>query len=270
MTEAKRSSTLKERAPTEAVTVGLVEAVKARLARAEAILDPSDDSHRSHIGALKGFLAYLGDFGPPTTDPRSWALWLQSGYFGTREQFELGPKQAELLARLGLTRDPLPLPDETYTELIAAGVFDLGEHLQEKLSALRQENRELESRATAGDKAVVELETARRELAEERERNDGLNGEVVELRGTVAYMREMGLSEKAPARQDRGPRRTKVDGETGIYFNNYTEGRPYEVTWKDATGTLKYETLGHDLEEARRVRAEKLEEVKREREAVAA
>src|SRR5262249_40285706 len=57
-----------------------------------------------------------------------------------------------------------------------------------------------------------------------------------------------------------GPRRTRVDGERGIYYRLDASGnRVYEITWTDpASGRQRWEMVDGDLRAARAARGDKL------------
>jgi molybdopterin converting factor small subunit len=222
---------------------------------------PGDPGADRQFTALGDLLLYLGDRGPVRTDPRTYALWIVACHIGDPDCFEMTPTMRDLIARLGARAEKVPTPDETLTELTMAAVEDLAEALQRKVGAANRERDEADEKARLNASAVTRAQERDTELKEAREVIAGLTGELEEAQASLTFLRERGSVEPepkataaSPKKPDK-PRRTSVDGETGIYFNEAVEGRPYEINYRDADKKQHWETIGFDLEEARARRA---------------
>jgi hypothetical protein len=206
-----------------------------------------------HVAALEALGDYIAGCGPQ--DPRLWTLSLIAGCYGDRDRFHAGKMADELLSRLGNWREgAAPHLEVTLSELIGAEVSDLIEHLAGAASEATKareiaenESRELKDQAAAGEAAQGELLELRRRVEELEELN-------AELEQKADYLRAHYGTEK----KEKRTRRTKVEGETGIYYNELATGRPFEIGWSE-NGKQRWETVGDDLEQARELRQARIE-----------
>ena len=214
---------------------------------------------RAQIAALFSLADYLS--GIDAFDPRMVALSDVNAEFAERrnegsegfDRFTPSDRQMRLLARIA-TNGPPPAPAQTVAELIAAGVRDLAETVRENTAQLRQQaqraKREVETaQAEAARKGTdaAELEAARSEV-------EALREEVEEAEETIAELRAYLGKDEPPA----PTRRTKIDGETGIYEAATADGETVlEINFQDAEGKTRWRRLpGASLEEARKLRAQ--------------
>ncbi len=177
-----------------------------------------------------------------------------AGRGGNTDTWEPGSLQSDLLGRLG-TQGPAPQADTTLNELVAAGVSDLAEHaagVQAKAFSQRDtalaESDQLREQAERVPQLVEQLEEAQAQV-------NSLTSDNQELEGKVAYLREH-FQAKVEATPSKKARRTKVEGEKGVYFNDTSEGRVYEIGYPDDEGKQRWKTVGPDLEEAIALRRE--------------
>jgi hypothetical protein len=218
-------------------------------ARAQTARESLGKEGAEHVAALESLADYMAGCDPD--DPRMWTLALVGGCYGDRDRFHAGKMTDELLHRLGNWREgAAPHNDVSLSELIGAEVSDLIETLGGRVGeetkareAAEEEVKGLRERADNGDAVVGEV-------AGLRERVEVLEAEKAEVEAQLSYVKAHYGSDKKKVR------RTKVPDETGIYFNELVEGRPYEIGWtKD--GKQRWETVGADLDEARKLRAER-------------
>lgn len=212
---------------------------------------------RNHVAALADLDNYLSGLGPE--DQRLVALAALAELLGHRGEFRPSHYQESLLARLATSLPP-PSPGTTLDELLAAGLLDLGE-------ALRR-------RAVAAEKAVEEAEAEAERLAAELEKRAGVEEALEEARGEIAslndevsehegqkaelqkYVDALAAGEAEKPATAKKPRRTKVEGEVGVYYYETAEGRVYEIGFPDNAGKTRWKRVGPDLQEAIELRAE--------------
>ncbi len=116
------------------------------------------------LGTAAEFITSRGRF-----DPRIYGLWAIAGCFGDANHFEprRGGKQAHLFQQIGTIRGrPVPLPETTLNELLAARVFDLIEHF----AAIQAESHTKVDQALRKQEAAEAAQTGALADAEELQR----------------------------------------------------------------------------------------------------
>lgn len=217
---------------------------------------------RQHVAALRDFDNFLAGLAPD--DPRLIILDCVAEErtprprFAHEFRFEPTEHQQLLLARLGNSGPPPP-PSMTLEELAASAVKDFAEERRAALYAAQAASRAAEERTTA-----LEAELERRvgldaELDEAQSKIVTLEGELEEqerqqeeLRG---YLSADGRAH-SPSNDELKPRRTKVDGETGVYYRDTPDGRVYEIGFPDDKGKQRWKTVGPRLADAVELRKE--------------
>jgi hypothetical protein len=245
------TTTLGKRCHSDALPTGLKQLVDRRLDQARSALDQRDPGSVRHMQALASFGNHLGERGPDPTDPRMWTLWQQQGVMGGTDSFDLGEAQTNLLARLGAW-GAAPDPETTLNELVAAGTEDVIALLQKQVGEANAERDAALEAAAQNEAGAAKATVLEGKLAEAQERISGFAGELAEASAKVQYMSEMGIPDN---QQEKQPRRTRVDGETGIYFYDTAAGREYEAVWR-ADGKQMRAKAGPDLKAAIARRAE--------------
>jgi hypothetical protein len=212
---------------------------------------------KKHAAALRMLDDYIAGLGPE--DQRLYTLeQLNIASHGNRHSFEPGEQQKRILGIIGTSEAPPP-PSATLDELVMAGVTDHLEHVrktaanagelaqkleatQEKLDGERNKRAAVEA---VVEEARIEAEASAEELRQAQERNEYLE-------------QVLGNGEVARRRERTKQRRTKVEGETGIYTVPSEGGEVFEIGWSDAEGKKRWRILSPDasIVEARELRAE--------------
>lgn len=256
--------TLKMRLTDGAFVEGLRAYVQTKADGAGGLAEGNVAWVRNHVAALREFDNFLAGLPPDDqrlvaldciakkrTPPKRFESW--------RRPFSPTEKQEVLFARLGTSESP-PRPSLTFDELLAAAVVDLIEEARRDETRTSGALADAEARVAELSDALdgharqgAELEEGRAEIGSLKEEIKELERDVEELRTYVAA----GVGkEPAQAEPEKPPRRTKVDGETGVYFRDSTEGRVYEIGFPDDTGKQRWKAVGPDLQEAIDLRQE--------------
>jgi hypothetical protein len=223
-------------------------------------------------GTLDTDMRYLHPQARPITDPRFYSLYVAGG---EAMRYEPGRWQRGLLRDLSADFGGYQDPGEMLSELACRAIRDRELEVKAAEQDFEARSAELLERAARGEalrapldaanarvtrlaaengQLRAELDEANRQLEEERERTAVLWGQQ-----TAVLWEEAKQAETSPA-VDTRTRRTKVDGEVGIYL---TSGGQYEIGYKDGVGgPQRWEIVGDDLEQARAVRAERVAEAK--------
>ena len=218
----------------------------------------SSANEKRQIAALRGLADHLA--GVDLYDARMVALCDVNAEFAERrgegsdgfDIFRPSDLQMRLLAYLGGTLPPPP-PEQTVGELVAAGVRDLAQTLREhgaelhgKAQAAQREVETAQAEAARKGTDAAELEAARSEV-------EALREELAEAEETIEELRAYLGKPEPPA----PTRRTKIDGETGIYEADTATGPVLEINFADDQGKTRWRRLpGASVEQARRIREE--------------
>lgn len=202
--------------------------------------------HAAALGALDSHLEALDP-----EDQRLRALALIAEARRERETFTPGKQQKVLLQVVGESGPPPPA-DDVLNELVVCGLSDLidflAEKAQQEISAARavetdiEENREAEEQLRAAEH--------QEQLSSAIGRAEDLEAECEELREQLEFLQGFLKSNGVEPKPKAKTRRTKVEGETGVYWSDTTAGRMYEINFTGPDGKTKWKTIGPDLEEA--------------------
>lgn len=216
---------------------------------------------RAHVAALEGLADYVGTV--DAKDPLWWMLWILSAVQGNPYDFRPGRLQKQLLSQLAQSGPP-PLAETTFRELVAAGVNDAANLLWQRAKDAEEGERSAFDEAKSLQDRLDTLTDAETHLKEAHTEIETLTEERDELLRQFDYVREH-LGEGFPA-DDLGPdgdsapkdsRRTKVEGHTGVYSREDSEGNTiYEIGFFDDQKKQRWRVVGLDLEKAVSLREE--------------
>jgi hypothetical protein len=263
-------TTLGKRVTNDEFLVTLAEKVRKKAAQSRAAQEDFNERNAPALDRLAEEIQGLDE-----SDPRIVALWTMGETYSRDSRYEVEPgsTQAELLARIGTGRPAVPDTDATLNELVMACVLDTLDELLRQRAGARHERDVAQEALVEARKRAERADALAEELRTARETIDGLNGDLQEERGKLAFLRDRlgGSTDSAPAApKPSGPRRTVVDGETGVYTDNQAGDGSLEVSYTDAAGRRRWVKAGTDLDEARSLRNKLVAEAAEQKEQVAA
>jgi len=185
----------------------------------------------------------------PLDDPRLVSLMLVRGQMGDSDTWEPAEEQLTYLSTVGQSGHKEPSSENSLNRLVTASIEDLLEFKngqvrrldaqtvrdRSRAEELADADRERNDLRLEVESLQVELEAARQELADTTKQRD--------------LLRTYGNG------KPKKERRKAVDGHTGIYTADTADGQKYEVGWTE-DGKQRWKTIGPDLEEACRFRAQ--------------
>jgi hypothetical protein len=220
-------------------------------------------------GTLDTSMKYLHPESHPITSPTFFALYLAAG---SPTRYDPGRWQRDLLRDLAADYGGYVEPAVALAELACRAIRDRDRDITERENEQGRERAELLDRAEHADslRAAIEQTEGRNlalidenaakgaEIAHLNAQLTGLDTTLVSLYGKD-LTRRGGTPTNGNAsldKPDSKPRRIKVDGETGIYT---TGSGAYQIGYRDEDGRQIWETIGDDLDHARELRAERIE-----------
>lgn len=205
----------------------------------------------------------------PLTDPRLFALWTACDQEPVYTPHPDG-EQARFLARLAMDRSGYLDPGKVLLTLTCLALRDRVTELRRQEGALAAEREQMRSQ-------TVELGELRAGVDELRALVEGANQQRVALaselnvatsqlqqeREIVEFLRTVTGEDREPNGNTavavaKAPRRTKIEGETGIYETSWGA---LEIVYK-ADGKQHYETVDGDVTEARALREQRIAEAR--------
>jgi hypothetical protein len=205
--------------------------------------------------ALDALASFIGE--QEVADPRLFLLaevaGAQPGEKGWIHHKSFNPTRSQSRIFFGLGLGAPVAPETAFIRLVSAGLAD----------TLRDHNiahQRLEAQRRDADAARQEAEAKVAPLAEAEAERDRLSARLEAAGAQIATLQRRAADLEGfvvAAADTDGPRRVKVEGETGIYQAPSREhGLLYEIGYPDAEGKQRWKRLGPDasLEEARQVR----------------
>jgi hypothetical protein len=209
----------------------------------------------------------------PIVDPAFFAL-----YAATGSVYTIAPNglQARFLAKLALDFGGYVDPTVIVQTLACLALRDRDDQLKQATATVAGERERLTTR-------IAELEPLEHQLTTAQQRCKALDEQVASLTTQLKHSATALANERervallwgtldderpdsilaAPAPIEpiaAAPRRTKLPGETGIYLG---DSGKYQIGYKAGVGgPQRWETIDGDLDEARRIRAQRIDDAK--------
>lgn len=251
----KTHTTLPLRAGSDGLPASIAEYTRevARVAK-------KDDDHEAdrQVEALGAFRESIK--GLPLDHPAAYTLYRIAGAMGDSNTFAPGEKARSLFGKLGADSKP-PGVETTRDELIAAMVDDLIEKMDRHREAMRQAVEKAEQAASVAEAAEKQREADAAEIQRLNEEVGERGAIIADLNEKIAYYRDR-FGPKPPS---KGRDKQKVPGEDNIYDRQNAAGETiYIVRYPNPEDSekSKWETVGPDLEGARKRRDELVKSAK--------